>query len=401
MRIALHPARTKVLSMGRRWGKTVLGGTVCGNALAQHGRVAWIAPTYKNTRPMWRWLLAATTKDVTARRMAVSRAERTITTSRGGFLGIYSGDNIDSIRGEAFHLVVIDEAARIPETAWSDAIMPTLADYGGDAILISTPKGKNWFYSEWLRGVERGEEIASWKAPTGDNPNPNIRRAFALVRSRVPESTYQQEWLAEFVEGGIVFRNIAACMAAPATDPAEHIGHTLVAGLDWGKQDDFTAISIGCLDCRREVARDRFNQIDYHFQRGRLRALYDHWRPAAILAEHNSIGDPNIEELQREGLPVVPFMTTATSKPPLVENLALAFEREEWQFQDDPTWRAELEAFERIVSPVTGRSRYGAPEGAHDDTVIARCLMVWMAEHLHELQVGLVVHDEALSISPY
>ena len=56
LEIALHPAKTKVLSMGRRWGKTVLGGAICGNALAQHGKVAWIAPTYKNTRPLWRWL---------------------------------------------------------------------------------------------------------------------------------------------------------------------------------------------------------------------------------------------------------------------------------------------------------------------------------------------------------
>lgn len=401
--IARHPAKTKVLSMGRRWGKTVLGGTVLGNALAQHGRVAWIAPTYKNTRPMWRWLLLATAGDAKAKRMTISRSDRTITTNRGGFLGIFSGDNIDSIRGEAFHLVVIDEAARIPETAWPDAIMPTLADYGGDAILISTPKGKNWFYHEWLRGVERNADIASWTAPTGANPNPNIRRAFELVKERVPADTYKQEWLAEFVDAGAVFRNIAACMHAPSiADTAHHAGHILVAGLDWGKQNDFTAISVGCVNCRVEVARDRFNQIDYHFQRGRLRALYDRWRPIAILAEANSIGEPNIEELQREGLPVYPFVTTAQSKPPLVENLALALERTEWQFQADKVWTTELEAFERTISPKTGRSQYGASEGGHDDTVIGRCLMVWMSEHLHELEYGkTVVHDEDLSISPY
>ena len=35
-----------------------------------------------------------------------------------------------------------------------------------------------------------------------------------------------------------------------------------------------------------------------------------------------------------------------------------------------------MEAYERKVSPVTGRSQYSAPEGLHDDTVIARALMV-------------------------
>jgi phage terminase large subunit-like protein len=150
--IAKNPAKTKVLSMGRRWGKTVLGGAIVGLVLAEHGKTAWIAPTYKNTRPMWRWLLQATAEDVRKGRIRISRSDRTLETKRGGFLGLYSGDNIDSIRGEAFHYVVLDEAARLPEEAWTDAIMPTLADYDGSALLISTPKGKNWFWREWMIG---------------------------------------------------------------------------------------------------------------------------------------------------------------------------------------------------------------------------------------------------------
>ncbi len=70
------------------------------------------------------------------------------------------------------------------------------------------------------------------------------------------------------------------------------------------------------------------------------------------------------------------FVITATSKSQLIENLALAIEREEWQFLPDPVARGELEAYERTVSAATGRSSYSAPEGLHDDTVIARALMV-------------------------
>jgi hypothetical protein len=379
LEIALHPAKTKVLSMGRRWGKTVLGGAICGSALAQHGKVAWIAPTYKNTRPLWRWLLLATAEDVKAKRMSVSKSDRIIETKRGGFLGVFSGDNIDSIRGESFHLVVIDEAARIPEQGWSDAIMPTLADFDGDAILISTPKGKNWFFKEWARGVDRNKEIASWHAPTNANPNPNIKRAFELARDRVPEDTYKQEWLAEFIDGGSVFRNISACTTAQPSTPEAHRGHTIIAGCDWGKQRDYSAFSFGCLDCHCEVAHDRFNQIDYAFQVQRLKAMADKWQPAVILTELNSIGQPVFEQVQRLGLPAVGFNTTAQSKPPLIENLALALEKSEWQFIDNKVWTAELEAYERTVSASTGRSRYSAPDGMNDDTVISRALMVWQA----------------------
>ncbi len=74
------------------------------------------------------------------------------------------------------------------------------------------------------------------------------------------------------------------------------------------------------------------------------------------------------------------FIFTASSKPPLIENLSLVFEREEWQFQDDLIWTGELEAYERKVSPTTGRSQYSAPEGLNDDTVIARALMTRASE---------------------
>ena len=81
---------------------------------------------------------------------------------------------------------------------------------------------------------------------------------------------YKQEILAQFLDNqGAVFRNIAACINAPATTPDAHQGHNIVAGCDWAKQQDYTCFSFGCMDCREEVDRDRFNQIDYSVQRQR------------------------------------------------------------------------------------------------------------------------------------
>ena len=145
-------------------------------------------------------------------------------------------------------------------------------------------------------------------------------------------------------------------------------------GVDWGKHRDFTACSVFCVDCARELALDRFNQLDYVFQRRRLGVMYERWQPFTILAESNAMGEPIIEQLQDEGLPVEAFATTGTTKPPLIENLALAFERRQALWLDLPVPTSELEAYERKVSQTTGRSSYGAPEGLHDDTVIARAL---------------------------
>lgn len=303
------------------------------------------------------------------------RGDRSIDFPNGGFVQVRSADDPDSLRGEGLDFVVLDECAFIAEAAWAEALRPALSDRLGRALFISTPKGRNWFWRLWVKGQdENNEEWRSWRFPTSDNPfiAPSEIEA---ARGDLPERTFQQEYLAEFIEdAGAVFRNIRANLYAGGDAVGLHREHRVVMGVDWGKQSDFTALSVVCADCHKELALDRFNQIDYSFQRGRLQALADKWRVAYILAESNSMGEPVIEQLQRDGLPVYAFQTTAQSKPPLIESLALAFEREEVKWLADDVATLELEAYERKVSATTGRSAYSAPEGLHDDTVMARAL---------------------------
>lgn len=370
-----HPARFKVLAAGRRWGKTRLGVNECLDVAARGGRAWWVAPTYKMTEVGWR-PLRQLSMQIGAQ---VSKVDRQVILPGGGEVTVRSADNPDTLRGEGLDFVVIDECAFAVEEVWTEALRPALSDRQGKAMFFSTPAGRNWFWRLWQRGLGDDPEWQSWQLPTSGNPYIPASEIEA-ARQSLPELTFEQEYLAQFLEGeGIVFRNIANCTKAPATTPEAHAGHRIVAGLDWAKQNDFTCTSIGCVDCKIEIARDRFNKIDYTFQRDRLKALYELWGVDEILAESNSIGEPNREMLQRDGLPVIAFETTASSKPPLIENLALSFERAEWQFQADPIWTAELEAYERKVSAITGRSQYSAPEGLHDDTVIARALARWQA----------------------
>ena len=125
------------------------------------------------------------------------------------------------------------------------------------------------------------------------------------------------------------------------------------------------------------VDMDRSNKVDYVVQRGRLQALYDRWHPIKIIAEQNSIGQPIIEQLQRDGLPVQPFTTTNASKAAIIEGLALAFEQSNIQILDDAVLLGELAAFAAEQLP-GGALRYSAPGGRHDDTVISLAL-AWSA----------------------
>lgn len=388
--IVRHPAKRKCLAMGRRWGKSVLAQCVAIPTAAAGGKVAWCVPNYKNGRPLWRLIKRVLGPLEKAGLCKINTSERQVEFSIGGLLALYSMDNPDSIRGEDFHLVIVDEAAMVSEEAWNDCIQPTLADHDGDCILISTPKGRNWFWREYNAGLAemlRAREenrvaiSASYHAPTSANPNPNIRKAALLVKDRVPESTYRQEWLAEFLEdGGTVFRNVTACSTGKVAAP--YIGQ-FVGGADWGKSGDFTVIFIMDVLTGRVVDWIRFNDISWRKQRGNMRMMFDRWKPVFILAEENSFGGPNIEALQDEGIPVVPFNTNASTKPPLIEDLQLALEREEIESLDDEIITLELGAYEGGKS-ATGRMTYSAPDGQHDDTVMALALANWARIHFVE-----------------
>lgn len=370
MRILTHPAQTKVVAMGRRWGKTYMGGVYALTCADFGGAVAWVVPTYKNARAPWRFAEQLTAS--IARRLRVNRTERLMEFPSGGRLAVYSADNDTALRGEAFDVVIVDEAAMVREETYTDVLLPTLADRDGRMLLISTPKGRNWFWREWVRG-QRGGDVVAFRAPTADNPLPNIQKAAALVRDRVSERTYRQEWLAEFVEdGGGVFRGVRRLATAVLQERAQD-GHVYVMGADWGRTNDATVFTVIDVTRKEVCAIDRMVETDYKLQTTRLRALWERFGRCSIIAEQNSMGGPLVEHLSHEGLRVRAFQTTNATKAVIIDGLALAFEREELHIPDDEVLIGELEAYESERLP-SGAIRFSAPSGMHDDYVMSLAL---------------------------
>jgi len=377
---SLHPAqqqiidearRFNVLACGRRFGKTMLGIDLIIDKVLDGYPVSWFSPTYKMLAEVWKEIVE-TTKQLQTR---VAKQEHRIELITGGVIDCWSLDAADSVRGRKYARVIVDEAAMVPNLydSWQAAIRPTMTDYvGSDAFMLSTPKGVDFFFDCFSRGVDdQQSDWKAWQKPTSENPYIDPAEIEA-ARQELPDQIFRQEYLAEFLQNsGAVFRNIDACLRA---DSGQHQDHRLFAGVDWGQKHDFTVISVICATCRQEVELDRFNKIEWAFQRARLKASIDRWRVQAVIAETNSIGQPNLEALVREGLPVRGFETTASSKPPLIQSLALALERVECQWLPDPVGRVELLSYEAKRNATTGRVSYSAPSGGHDDTVMARAL---------------------------
>ena len=126
---------------------------------------------------------------------------------------------------------------------------------------------------------------ASWLMPTSANPFINPQEIEA-ARLDLTEAAFNQEYLAQFVNWeGSVFRRVGeAATVAEKTVPES--GHAYVIGCDWGRSKDYTVFVVLDTTTHAMVAMDRSNQVDYTLQCGRLRALYDCWRPQQIIAEH-------------------------------------------------------------------------------------------------------------------
>jgi predicted phage terminase large subunit-like protein len=201
--IAQHPARIKVIACGRRYGKTFMSGCIALATAAHGGKVCWWVPTYKNARPVWEWVAQACGDLEKTGAVRLNRSERYVRfPASGGYLAIFSGDNDVAGRGDWWNLAVLDEASRLKEETWTEVIQPSLADADGQALLPSTPYGKNWYWHLWQEGYARMDgEVAAFTAPSYANPMPTIQRAYELAKERVPENVFRQEWDAEFLEG--------------------------------------------------------------------------------------------------------------------------------------------------------------------------------------------------------
>lgn len=378
---ARHPAqrqvvdesgRFNVLACGRRWGKSWLGVDLLISDAVQGQPVAWLSPTYRMLSDAWRMV-----REVVQPITRAARAdEHRIELVGGGTVDMFSLDNPDTARGRKFATVIVDEAAMSPnlEAAWQNVIRPTLADLRGGAWFMSTPKGHNYFWSLFNQGVDGAEGWRSWRMPTSTNPyiSPDEIEA---ARKSLPERVFAQEFLAEFLDdAGAVFRNVYKCANGTPIERVED-GKRYIVACDWGKYNDFTVLSVLDMGSKTQVYMDRFNQIDYRFQLGRLRALLSRFPGAWVIAEANSIGDPLIEQLRDDGIRVQPFLTTPASKTRAIEDLALAFENEDITILSDQTQTDELLAFTSTRLP-SGAFRYAAPPGGHDDTVMALA-MAW------------------------
>jgi len=381
----LSKKRFKVIRAGRRWGKTYGAAVLALQEMLRGGRVWWVAPSLRVTTEGWNYIYPAARmlqdalgKDrVRISRSIGDRAVRFLLEGyREGIIEFRSADsdNVDeTLRGAGLDLLIVDEAAMIRDYVWDAVLQPALIDRKGRAVILSTPKGKNWFY-RLVRYAESGAD-REWEAfhfSTYDNPHIQ-KKEIDRLRRTMSEYMFRQEILAEFVDtSGLVFQNVHECVGDYLEKPPVP-GHSYVIGADWARTEDYTVFAVLDIDTGEFVKVVRMNVLSFADQIYELEGLVAEYRPYAVVSETNAMGAAITEELEQRGIPVVGFETTANTKRDAIGRLALAFERRLIRIPNDPVVIEELTGYTMHKTP-SGRYVYVPPRGGHDDIVMAMAL---------------------------
>jgi len=195
--------RFKVLACGRRTGKSNLAIklTLAKALEAPEGSaVVYVAPTLGQARQIAWDALLDQGRDI-IKSAHVNQLDITLVTGRK--IHIRSAENPDTLRGLKLYFAVLDEAAFIKDdSTWTKIIRPALSDLEGEALFVSSPDGRNWFYDLYnsaLKGED--DDWVAFHFTTKDNPTISEKEIEAAKKT-LSTLVFKQEFEASFAVSG-------------------------------------------------------------------------------------------------------------------------------------------------------------------------------------------------------
>jgi hypothetical protein len=376
-------ARFRTICAGRRWGKTKLGAHEILKAARDGGTMNWwVANTYKNVRRGYREVVRQCPPRLLAKPPPMDTSQNlALHFKNGAVIEFYSGERPDSMAGEGLDFVLVDEGALIPDNVWQQIIRPTLMDKRGRALIISTPRGHNWFWEMWKRGQER-EAYQSWRFPQPSNPFIDAQET-AEAKEELPELLFRQEIMAEFLASGASIFGLGIETPGAVLPNIVAPRGQVFLGVDLAKQYDYTVLDGARHEDAKTCYHERFNSLSWPEQRQRIRNAHDALMETpevelvTIALDSTGIGDVIHDDLVAEGLDIIPIKFTNQWKEEAVKLLAADLEQRRGHIIEEQ--RPEFESYEYSVTPA-GKYKFEAATG-HDDEVSAGLLKQWALRH--------------------
>jgi hypothetical protein len=337
--------------------------------------LAWyVAPSYIMARQGWRELVHITSELGILKNL--SKKDYILYLPNDIVIEVKSADRPETLKAVGLDVLVMTESALVDETAWYESLQPRLVSPHrlGKAILNSTPRGKNWFYDMFQRGLNDGKFIASFHAPTWENPYIPMEEIEHL-RQTMPKHKFEQEIEAKFVvnEQYVFTEYLFSHFILPRKEYPES-GKVYIAGVDFGRVDDFTAVAIF------EVSDTVYRMVDYLLVRHESYAdILDRvieklvfWKVSYVAVETVAFQDVLADEISRHiNATVKKISTSASNKNDMIDKLVLKFSRDELYMIDSEDVKDHF----KYVS--WDGSRYKHDKGKHDDLMMASAMALY------------------------
>ena len=350
-----------VVSAPRGSGKTLLGINLMLYWLLERSnrKGGWISPVYGQSKSVMDQIVSTAQDTITAS----NRMEGTITFINGSTLKFLSSDSPDNIRGFRFTHLIIDEAAFIKELALQTAILPTLNPLGKKCLLISTPKGKNFFFN-WFNK----SEVVSMKFPLTECPYVSDVLIEEAKKS-LPPDIFRQEFLAEFVDSGNdVFVGIDLVSTVNLFD--QRVRHDVYAGIDTGLTDDKSVLTLidttGRVRWIEATNKKTIQDIAEQFM-----SIMGSFNIVGGYIETNGIGRAMYDLISPSYRKIRPFNTTQDNKTEMVRKLIGDIESTNIELPTTelcPELHSEFSTYTYKVS-TNGKLSFTHLPGTHDDFV--------------------------------
>lgn len=377
-----HPARFKIVVKGRRFGMTrgAANDFVLEAMQGRFQRGLWVDTVNTNIdRYIERYFLPQLA--LLPRHMWDWRKQDKILIINKSYIDFRSADRPENIEGFGYDKFFINEAGIVlkDEYLWSNAIRPMLWDFSASGVIGGTPKGRGVFSELFERGNDPKQKMyKSFKFTSFDNPYLPLD----IIKTEIedmPQRVVQQEVYAEFLDdSGVVFRNVSEICTAIEKRP--RAGRLYVIGADLAKVQDYTVLSVYDRGNNNQVYQERFNKLEWPFQKTRIKAVSDRYNHALVSIDSTGLGEPIYEDLARAGVPVEPYKFSNESKKQLIEKLSVFIEQKKIKMLAIEDTIREFNNFTYDISS-SGKVRYEAPKGFHDDIVMSHGLAIWQ---LHE-----------------
>lgn len=330
-------------------------------------KTLWVSPTYSQTskvqKEIFKSLLDTDIVD------SCNYSENYINLKNGSEIVFRSGERYDNIRGGTYDYCVMDEAAFLREEVWNEAVKPTLLVKGKKVLFLSTPKGRNYFYELYQRGMsDEYKDYKSYRGTSFDNPFAN-KKEIEDAKKTLPENVFRQEYMADFIDdGGEVFMNLNNITFDEYPEP----NGKLYGGIDLGRMVDYSVLTI-MNEEGQVVDIYRSNKKEWDTIVDEMVMYLKKYKPITYV-ETNSIGDVLFEQIKKRYPKVYPFKTTSSSKQDIIEGLIYDMNEGNIQIPDRGLYTPlydELSVFTYQYSPTTRNVKYGSPNGFHDDCVMS------------------------------